>query len=98
MRRPSPTRKRAANLCRASALLLLCLLYLPVAACGRRGGLEPPPGTPDTAQAEPTDPTTDPNYEQREANESLLGKPMPPAPADGQAPRRKKPFFLDPLL
>lgn len=95
MQSPIRTRKSAGNLCRATVLILLCL---PVTACGRRGGLEPPPGSPEAAQAEPTDPTTDPNYEQREADESLLGKPTPAPPSEGQPPRRKKPFFLDPLL
>jgi predicted small lipoprotein YifL len=92
---PIRTRKSASNLCRATVLLLLCL---PMAACGRRGPLEPPPGTPESAQGEPTEETTDSNFEQREADESLLGKPIPAPTPEGQAPRRKKPFFLDPLL
>ncbi|HXQ53646.1 MAG TPA: hypothetical protein VN802_21315 [Stellaceae bacterium] len=30
------------------ALALLALLVLPLAACGKKGALEPPPGSPPT--------------------------------------------------
>lgn len=77
-------------------LLLAAALLLPLAGCGRRGPLEPPPaaspsnapltGAPD-AVALPKN-TPDPTAAKAEPA-------PPPAPPQPAAPRT---FFLDPLL
>jgi len=86
------------------AAVLLAALALPLASCGRRGALEPPPGTP--ASAAPVSGTPD-AYDtpasagdlpgQNTANASAAATPAK-AGAPQAPPHTPKPFPLDPLL
>jgi predicted small lipoprotein YifL len=82
------------------ALLLVGLLALGLAACGRRGALEPPPLAGAPAGATTARAQTDGDDE---APETILPSVSPTPAADRRQQRRgytvpKEPFILDPLL
>jgi len=86
------------------AAFFIAALALTLTSCGRRGGLEPPPGaaasnpavtgTPGEAET-PTNPGD--LTGQNTANSSSAGAPAQ-AGAKQTPPRAPRPFLLDPLL
>lgn len=86
------------------AAFFIAALALLAASCGRRGALEPPPGTPAwnvPLSGTPGEYETPANQggqpEQDTANSSGAEEPAQPAPKPSQQ-RAPKPFLLDPLL
>lgn len=81
LRTPAPPAR--SNLARKAGLALLLAAALSAGGCGRRGALEPPPGTAAAASATP---------DSADATQ-LHGRKKPPAIAPPKAD-----FVLDPLL
>jgi len=72
------------------ALVLMAAAALALAGCGRKAGLDLPPGAADTPSAAPaTTPTA-----KGDVFDSSYGANAPPSAAKGQ----KKRIILDPLL
>ena len=75
---------------------LLCLtLALALTGCGRRGPLEPPPGT------DPSQPTASVNSTSALAGDVTIQVPPQQAPPTGSnvnPPSKGPPFVLDPLV
>ena len=87
------------NLCPKSsgwAVILLGMAVLALAGCGRKGGLDLPPGAASgptaSAAAAPTDTQTEAAARPNLFNSS--GPDLPPTASKG----KKRPFVLDPLL
>jgi len=90
----------------APALLLVAAVLLPaLGGCGRRGPLEPPPGSveyrpPATSRAGQATTTQASRVVDQTQPQNPFGAPdtenEPLAPPRSMAPKR--PFFLDPLL
>ena len=78
------------------AVILLGMAVLALAGCGRKGGLDLPPGAANTptasAAAAPTDAQTEAASKPNLFNSS--GPDVPPTAPRGP----KRPFILDPLL
>ncbi len=79
-------------------ILCLTLLALLLAGCGRRGPLEPPPGTP-ASQAAAT-PTTGATYPATSSSSTApaTAQQAPITGSNANPPSKGPPFFLDPLV
>jgi predicted small lipoprotein YifL len=89
------------------AIILLCATALALGGCGRKAGLDLPPGAPHAAASQSTAPqaastaaaapATD--TEAQQAATPSVFNPTYGSDAQPGAPKgRKKPFVLDPLL
>ena len=80
---------------RVTFLLCLTLLALTLAGCGRRGPLEPPPGT------DPNQPTAAVDSTSAMAGDVVVQVPQqqtPPTGSNTNPPSKGPPFVLDPLV
>lgn len=80
---------------RVKFLLCLTLLALALAGCGRRGPLEPPPGTSANQPAGSVDTTS------AMSGDVVVQVPqqqMPPTGSNANPPSKGPPFVLDPLV
>ena len=74
-------------------VILLSAAALALGGCGRKSGLDLPPGAPAAAAVAPPDTETEQASKPSVFN-PYYGTDAPPAATKG----RKKPFILDPLL
>lgn len=92
----APSSSSSVSPLRATTLVLLaCAAALLVSGCGRKGPLEPPPGSVNAA---------DNPMEERETTDPSAPKPLIPSvsPVGNRKGKKinapKEPFFLDPIL